>query len=61
MMKDAKFRDVPILFIRFEDLVMDPEPELYNMMRFLLGKKDLTGTNAERRIKEVLAMGQGAT
>lgn len=60
-MDDAKFRRVPVLFIRFEDLVMDPKPELYNMMRFLLGTKDLTGTNAERRIEEVLAMGQKAT
>jgi len=61
MMRDAKFRSVPILFIRFEDLVMNPEPELYNMMSFLLGKRDLTGTNAERRIKEVMALGQEAT
>ena len=53
MMKDSKFRQVPMLFIRFEDLVMEPEPQLYNIMRFMLGKKDLTGTNAERRIKEV--------
>ena len=58
---DSKFRRVPMLFIRFEDLVLNPEPELYNMMSFLLGKRDLTGTNAERRIKEVLAMGSGAT
>ena len=57
MMNDAKFRRVPTLFIRFEDLVMNPEPELYNMMSFLLGKRDLTGTNAERRIKEVIGMG----
>ena len=40
---------------------MNPEPELYNLMRFMLGTSDLTGTNAERRIKEVLAMGSGAT
>ena len=61
MMNDAKFRKVPTLFIRFEDLVMNPEPELYNMMSFLLGKRDLTGTNAERRIKEVIDMGSNAT
>ena len=61
MMRDAKFRNVPMLFIRFEDLVMNPEPELYNMMSFLLGVRDLSGTNAERRIKEVLAMDQRAT
>ena len=61
MMNDAKRREVPILFIRFEDLVLDPEPQLYNLMRFMLGQKDLTGTNAERRIKEVIAMGHSAT
>jgi len=61
MMHDAKNRQVPILFIRYEDLVMDPEPELYNLMRFMLGKSDLMGTNAELRIKEVLSMGTRAT
>ena len=59
--KDAKFREVPMLFVRFEDLVNNPEPELNNIMSFMLGMKDLTGTNAERRIKEVLAMDQTAT
>ena len=57
LMLDARRHEVPILFIRFEDLVMNPEPELYNLMRFMLGKRDLTGTNAERRIREVLALG----
>jgi len=61
MMQDAKSRSAPILFIRFEDMVANPEPEFRTMMSFLLGKKDLAGTNAERRIQEVLAMGQGAT
>ena len=61
MMNDAKFRRVPTLFIRFEDLVMNPRPELENMVRFILGIKDLEGTNAARRIDEVLAMGKQAT
>ena len=61
MMKDAKFHNVPMLFIRFEDLLNNPEPELNNLMRFILGKKDLTGTNAERRIKEVIAMDKKVT
>ena len=46
MMNDAKFMRVPTLFIRFEDLVREPRPELENMMRFILGVKDLSGTNA---------------
>ena len=28
VMNDSKFRQVPMLFIRFEDLVLNPEPEL---------------------------------
>ena len=27
-MKEAKFREIPVLFVRFEDLVMNPGPEL---------------------------------
>ena len=61
MMKDAKSRSVPTYFVRFEDLVANPEPELNNVMKFLLGVSDLTGTNAERRIGEVLAMDKSST
>ena len=60
-MNDAKLHKVPTLFIRFEDLVSDPEPQLTNAMRFLLGQRDITGTNAERRIKEVIAKGAAVT
>ena len=60
-MRDARLRRVPTLFLRFEDLVANPEPELRSIMSFLLGVKDLTGTNAERRIFEVLSMGKSAT
>ena len=60
-MRDAREKGAPILFVRFEDLVSNPEPELYRMMKFLLGETDLIGTNAERRIKEVIAKGAGAT
>jgi hypothetical protein len=60
-LKDMKNRECPILFIRFEDLLTDPEPQLMNIMRFFLGVKDLTGTNAERRVKEVIALGHEAT
>ena len=40
---------------------MNPEPELYNLMRFMLGTRDLEGTNAERRIREVIGFGSQAT
>ena len=61
MMHDSKKRQVPMIFVRYEDLVNDPEPQLYTMMRFLLGQYDLTNTNAERRIQEVLGLGSKAT
>ena len=57
----AKQRRIPILFLRFEDMLMDPEPQLRNIMRFLLGIDDLNGTNAERRVKEVINLGHQAT
>lgn len=61
VMHEAKMREVPTLFIRFEDLVSNPEPELVKIMRFMTQLKDLDGTNAERRIKEVIAKGKKAT
>ena len=61
VIEDAKMKRVPYYFLRFEDLVNDPETQLMNIMRFLLGKKDITGTNAERRVKEVIAKGKSAT
>ena len=60
-MDDAKLRKVPILWVRFEDLIIDPEPHLHNLMRFMLSEKDISGTNAEERVKEVLALGSEAT
>ena len=50
LMHDARLRRVPVLWVRFEDLVREPEAELQNVMKFMLGEKDLEGTNAERRI-----------
>ena len=61
MLHDAKMKSVPVLFIRFEDLVRNPKEELENIMKFLCNTKDIKGTNAERRIQEVLAKGEDAT
>jgi hypothetical protein len=61
LMNDARMKRLPYLFLRFEDLVSNPEPELSNIMKFLLNVTDITGTNAERRVKEVIAKGKDAT
>jgi len=40
----------PLYIVRYEDLVTAPKDTLMNLMAFLLEKKDLSGTNVERRI-----------
>jgi len=50
----------PIYIVRYEDLVTSPKETLMGLMSFLLEQRDLTGTNAERRIDEVVAKGKGA-
>ena len=58
---DCRTRIVPTVFVRYEDLCNDPEPEYYKILKYVLGLNDLQGTNAERRIKDVLAKGTKAT
>lgn len=47
----------PIYIVRYEDLVTDPKETLMGLMCYLLEVPDLTGTNTERRIDEVVAKG----
>ena len=61
VMRDARQRKVPTIWVRYEDLCTEPEENLNNIMKFLIGENDLTGTNGERRVKEVIALGQKAT
>ena len=44
--------------MRYEDLVINKEYELVNMFKFLLDLDSLDGTNIERRIKEVVSLGE---
>jgi hypothetical protein len=61
LLEDAKMKRLPVLFVRYEDLVSNPEPELRQIMAFLLNVTDITGTNAERRVREVIMKGKDAT
>jgi len=61
VLHDARKRDVPTIFVRYEDLCNEPEVQLKNIMKYITGLNDLAGTNAERRVHEVLAKGQKAT
>ena len=46
--------------VRYEDLVTHPKDTLMGLMSFLLEVKDLTGTNMERRIDQVVSKGKAA-
>lgn len=61
MIDDAKFRRVPTVFVRYEDLVNDPRPELETLMKMIIGVNSLEGTNGDRRIDQVIAKGKDAT
>ena len=52
---------MPSLFTRFEDLVREPQPELENMMKFFCNLNDIEGTNAQRRVNDVIKQGKEKT
>jgi len=41
----------PLYIVRYEDIVTHPKDTLMGLMSYLLEKKDLSGTNVERRIE----------
>ena len=47
--------------MRYEDLVINKKETLMGLMSYMLGVKDIRGTNAERRIDEVCAQGKKAS
>jgi len=44
----------PIYFVRYEDLMSNPQDELVGVLKYLLDVEDLSGTVAEARIKDVV-------
>ena len=57
----AEESDRPVYFFRFEDVLQNPRKELTNLFKFILGVESLEGTVMERRIEDVLAMGDRAS
>ena len=47
----------PLYIIRYEDLVFDPKTAYEDIFKFLLDLDDISGTNIQRRINEVVEMG----
>lgn len=49
---------VPVFLFRFEDLLLNPEPVLKDMFRFILAKESIDGTVIEQRIRETISGGK---
>lgn len=49
-MKIAETTDKPVYWFRFEDILSQPEEELRNLFKFILGIEEIEGTVAEQRI-----------
>lgn len=56
-MDAAKNQDVPIFFVRFEDLLVEPKQQLTEVFKFILSSPSLVGTAVEKRISEIVEVG----
>ena len=54
MFKLINDNNVPMIFLKFEQLIEQPKESLASVFKFLLNTNDLTGTVAEKKIDEVL-------
>lgn len=50
----AESKKLPVIFVRFEDLLNDLENQLQMIFKFLLGMDSVEGTVIEQRIKHAL-------
>ena len=52
--KEAERNNTLVYFFRFEDVIANPEKELTEIMKFILGIESVEGTVMEHRVKEVM-------
>ena len=52
---------VPVFFMRYEDLRLDPLTTLTDLFCFLMNKSSINGLNIEKRIVEVVNLGHSAS
>ena len=53
----AKNKEVPVYFVRFEDLIVDPKKFLGEIFSFFLDVDSIEGTIVEKRIEEICNVG----
>ena len=51
---------IPTLYIRYEDMVLNPEPVLIELFCFMLDVPSIEGTVVEKRIKDYCAKGSSS-
>mmetsp|Transcript_27078 Transcript_27078/g.36193 ORF Transcript_27078/g.36193 Transcript_27078/m.36193 type:complete len:185 (+) Transcript_27078:157-711(+) len=56
-MRDEVHPKIPMYYLRYEDLVLNPEPVLREMFCFLLSVESVAGTVIEKRIADYVAKG----
>lgn len=52
-----QMQEVPIHFMRYEDLLNDPQKTIENLFSFLLGVESVNGMNIQKRITECVNKG----
>ena len=61
LLAELREKNLPMYFLKFEELRDNPRPLLLEVFSFLFGVTDVRGTGVEKRIDEVIAMGHDAT
>ena len=56
-MREQVHGEIPVYYLRYEDLVLNPEPVLCELFRFLLSVESIEGTVIEKRIQDYVAVG----
>ena len=52
-MKEFRTRNVPVLYVKYEDIKKDNEAVMREVAKFLLNVKTIDGTIVEERIKNM--------
>jgi hypothetical protein len=52
---------VPVYYVRYEDLLLEPKATLEGLWCFILNRESIEGLNIQRRIQAVVDMGHKST
>ena len=61
MFKIYRERNVPVYFVKYEEMLAEPKATLRSIFKFLLNEQNINGTVIEKRINEVIEQGKEGT